>query len=184
MTGNFVYDLPVGRKWAFLSGMPRWADAAAGGWRLSGIARRTTGRFLTPTFTSSGGLSNSRPDVVYGISPNLPADQRSPGRWFNTGAFAAAPATDPATGLPRFGNAGRNTIIGPGVTTVDANLAKVFPLAKERKTLTLRLEAFNLLNHANYGTPGLNISNTATVATITNVLRPMRQVQFAVRFDF
>ena len=172
INANFVYDLPLGR------------NRILGGWRLSGIWRRTTGRYLTPTFTSSGGLSNSRPDVVYGVSPNLPADHRSPDRWFNAGAFATVPAVDPATGLPRFGNAGRNTIIWPGLNTVDANLAKVFPLAKERKTITLRLEAFNLLNHANYGTPGLNISNTSTVATITNVLRPMRQVQFAVRFDF
>ncbi len=184
INANFVYDLPVGRNRTLLSGMPKWADAAVGGWRVSGIFRRTTGRFLTPTFTSSGGLSNSRPDVVYGVSPNLPADRQSPDRWFNAGAFATVPATDPATGSPRFGNAGRNTIIGPGLNMVDANLAKVFPLAKERKTITLRLEAFNLLNHANYGTPALNISNTSTVATISNVLRPMRQVQFAVRFDF
>ena len=184
ISANFVYDLPLGRNRTYFSGMPKWADAAVGGWRLSGIWRRTTGRYLTPLFTSSGGLSNSRPDVVYGVSPNLPADRRSPNRWFNPAAFAIVPATDPTTGLPRFGNAGRNTIVGPGLNLMDANVAKVFPLAKERKTLTLRLEAFNLLNHANYGTPALNISNTSTVASITNVLRPMRQVQFAVRFDF
>ena len=60
------------------------------------------------------------------------------------------PAVDPVTGLARFGNAGRNTIIGPGTNNMDANLAKRFPLGGERKALTLRVEAFNLLNHPNY----------------------------------
>jgi hypothetical protein len=129
-------------------------------------------------------LSNSRPDVVYGVQANLPADQRTPQEWFNPAAFAAVPAVDPVTGLPRYGNAGRNTIIGPGTNVVDANIAKVFPLRKERRAITIRVEAFNLFNHANYSAPNLNISNTATVATITSVLRPMREVQFAARFDF
>ena len=105
LNANFVYDLPFH-------------------WRLSGIWRRTTGRYLTPTFTSSGGLSNSRPDVVYGVSPNLPADQRSPDRWLNAAAFAIVPATDPTTGLPRFGNAGRNTIIGPCLITVHPRMTQ------------------------------------------------------------
>ena len=181
---NGVYDLPIGSNRPFLSTMPHWLDMAAGGWRLGGIWRYTTGRYLTPTFTSSGGLSNSRPDVVYGVSPNLPRDQRSPDHWFNAGAFAVVPALDPVTGLPRYGNAGRNTIIGPGVNVLDANLAKVFPIGKERKPITLRMEAFNLLNHPNYAAPSLNISNTTTVGTITSVVKPMREVQFAARFDF
>jgi hypothetical protein len=162
---NSVYDLPFGL-------------------RLSGIWHYSTGRYLTPTFTSTGGLSNSRPDVVYGLQANLPADQRTPQEWFNPAAFAAVPAVDPVTGLPRYGNAGRNTIIGPGTNVVDANIAKAFRLGGERRTITLRLEAFNLFNHPNYAAPNLNISNTATVATITSVLRPMREVQFAARFDF
>jgi hypothetical protein len=184
INANFVYDFPVGRNRALLSDMPRWLDAAVGGWRVSGIWHYATGRYLTPTFTSSGGLSNSRPDVVYGGHANLPADQRTPQRWFNPAAFAVVPAIDPITGEARFGNAGRNIIIGPGVNAVDGNVAKVFPLGKERKALTLRVEAFNLMNHPNYSAPSVNISNTSTVATISGVLRPSRQVQFAARFDF
>jgi len=184
INANFVYELPLGRKQHFLSTMPRWLETAAGGWRLSGIWRYATGRYLTPTFTAAGGLSNNRPDVVYGVQANLPADQRTPERWFNPAAFAAVPAVDPLTGLPRFGNAGRNIIIGPGTNNVDGNIAKRFPLGTERKALTLRLEAFNLLNHPNYAAPMLNISNTSTVATITSILRTVREVQFAVRFDF
>jgi len=121
--------------------------------------------------------------VVAGVSPNLLRGERTPERWFNAGAFAIVPATDPVTGLPRFGNAGRNTIVGPGTNYMDANIAKSISLG-ERRSLTLRVEGFNVLNHPNYGNPQLNISTTTTVATITNVLRPQREVQFAARFAF
>ncbi len=43
---------------------------------------------------------------------------------------------------------------------------------------------FNLLNHPNYGRPDMNISNVNTAATINTVIRPMRQAQFALRYDF
>ena len=66
---------------------------------------------------------------------------------------------------------------------MDGNIAKSIALG-ERRSLTLRVEAFNLLNHPNYANPQVNISNTTTVATITSVLRPMREVQFAARLAF
>jgi hypothetical protein len=173
---NGVYDLPFPKSAA------RELRAIFANWKVGAIWRFSTGRYLTPTFTSSGGLSNSRPDVVAGVSPNFPRDQRKPQLWFNPAAFAIVPATDPVTGLPRYGNAGRNTIIGPGTNYMDANLAKVIPLNDERRNLTLRVEAFNVLNHPNYANPALNISTTTTVGTITSVLRPMREVQLAARF--
>ncbi|MCU1232095.1 MAG: hypothetical protein JWP63_62 [Candidatus Solibacter sp.] len=181
---NAVYDLPIGRRQPLLNGMPSWLETVAGGWKLGGIWHYATGRYLTPTFTSSGGLSNSRPDVVYGVQANLPRDQRTPAQWFNPAAFAIVPAVDPVTGMARYGNAGRNIIVGPGTNYMDANLAKVFPLGKESRNLTLRVEAFNLMNHANYANPAVNISTPATVASITSVLRPMREIQFAARFAF
>jgi hypothetical protein len=181
---NAVYDLPIGKRQPFLSHMPRALDTAVGGWKLGSIWHYATGRYLTPSCTSAGGLSNTRPDVVYGVQPNLPADQRTAQRWFNPAAFACVAASDPVTGLPRFGNAGRNTILGPGTNYMDGNLAKIFPLASEKRLLTLRVEAFNLLNHPNYANPSLNISTPTTVGSITSVLRSMREVQFAARFSF
>jgi hypothetical protein len=122
--------------------------------------------------------------VVYGVQANLPADERTTQQWFNPAGFACVPANDPVTGLPRFGNAGRNILLGPGTNYMDGNLAKNIALGSERRLLTLRMEAFNLLNHPNWANPAVNISTPATVATITSVLRPMRQVQFVARFSF
>jgi hypothetical protein len=152
-------------------------DGASAAWRY------TTGRYVTPSFTAQGGLSNNRPDVVYGVTANLPSDQRSPQRWFNAQAFAPVPAADPVTGLPRFGNAGRNIILGPGLSVLDATLAKSIRL-REGATLTFRVEAFNLMNHPNYDLPQVNISQANLVGTISDVVTPARQAQFAVRFDF
>jgi Carboxypeptidase regulatory-like domain len=181
---NASYRLPFGRGQAFFGSVPAWIETALGGWRVSGIWQYATGRYFTPTFAASGGLSNSRPDVVPGVSGNLPRGARTPQRWFNPAAFAIVPATDPSTGLPRFGKAGRNILIGPGLNVVDATLAKSWQVYGDNTRLAFRLEAFNLFNHANYDLPDRNISNTNTVGTINSVVRPARQVQFAFRLDF
>ncbi|MBL8229927.1 MAG: carboxypeptidase regulatory-like domain-containing protein [Bryobacterales bacterium] len=160
-----------------------WRHRLFGGWRLSSIWRYTTGRYLTPTFTATGGLANNRPDVVAGVSPNLPGGERSASRWFNANAFEPAPAVDPVNGQPRFGNAGRNTILGPGINVMDASMAKVFRV-HEGHNVTFRLEFFNVLNHPNYGAPVTNISSVNTVGRIDRVIRPMRQAQFVLRYDF
>ena len=67
---------------------------------------------------------------------------------------------------------------------LDAGLAKSFRVHGDRHRVTFRLEAFNALNHANYDFPENNISNRNTVATISDITKPMRQVQFALRYDF
>ncbi len=181
---NGVYELPIGRGEPWLNHMARPLEDAFGGWQAGAIWHYATGRYLTPSCTSAGGLANTRPDVVYGAQANLPAGQRTAAEWFNPAAFACIPATDPISGLPRFGDAGRNIIIGPDTNYMDANLAKVIPLRNERRSLTFRIEAFNILNHPNYANPSLNISTTTTVATVTSVLRNMREVQFVARFAF
>jgi hypothetical protein len=180
---NATYDLPFGRGHFFGSDMPKWADAVAGGWMLSGIWHWSTGRFMTASYTAQGGLSGNRPDVVPGVSPNLPRDQRTKGHWFNPAAFQPAPIIDPVNGLPRFGNAGRNTIIGPGMNAVDMSLRKSFRFEKGRR-LSFEASLFNAFNHPNWGNPDTNVSNTNTVGTVNNLSRPMRQGQFAARYDF
>jgi hypothetical protein len=185
ITSNFTWEIPVGRARRFGAGLPAWANGVIGGWRLSGIQRFTAGRYLTATYTNSGSFSaNNRPDAVYGVSPNLPSGQRRPQHWFNPAAFAVPPTVDPITGLPRFGDTGRNTVIGPGLANVDGSLSKSFPVRGDRRQLVFRMDMFNVMNHANWANPDLNISNVNTVATISAVNKNMRQAQFAAEFRF
>lgn len=74
-------------------------------------------------------------------------------------ASAAEPVLDPATGLPRLGNSGRNVIVGPGLNIMDAGIYKRFRMGGEKRVLTFRVELFNALNHPNWANPDINVSN-------------------------
>ncbi len=181
---NWIWDLPVGHGKALLGGAPRWLDAVAGGWRLSGIWTDYSGRRFTPAINNTG-LANTRPQYVWGVAANLPSSERSIKRWFNPAAFTTPPAVCGPTGKGAcFGNAGRNILVGPGTNVVDASLAKTFAVFGEGRRLTFRVELFNAFNHPNYRLPDANISNVNTVATITDLAKDQRQAQFAFRFDF
>jgi hypothetical protein len=180
VAANGTWDLPYGKGRRFGRTSPRWLDIVTGGWSLNGIYQWTTGRRGTPSTVSSNGLNNTRPDVVG--NPNLPVGERRPELWFDTTAFRPA-TTDPATGLPRFGNAGRNIIIFPGIFVVNGNLAKSIPLGGEQRRLVLRVEGFNVLNHPNWNNPSANISAN-NAGRISSLGKAMRQTQFAVRYEF
>ena len=172
---NATWELPGPR------GRLHWI---AGGWRLSGIWSYYTGARFTPSINNTG-LANTRPQYVYGVQANLPADQRMVSRWFNPAAFTAPPVTcGPAHNQACFGNAGRNILVGPGIDVVDGSLSKSFPMFSEKRRLTLRMELFNAFNHPNYALPDPNISNVNTVGSITSLVKDMREAQFAIRFDF
>lgn len=142
--GSFVYSLPWGR------------DKLWGDWQLSGILVAQSGLPFTVSISSDraniGRSGGQRPDVriVDGqpLSPNV--GDPTIDQWFDTRAFAL-----PAVGT--FGNVGRNTLRGPGLQTVDLALAKNFKLRK-KASLQLRIEAFNALNHPNFGRPNAVLS--------------------------
>ena len=89
-----------------------------------------------------------------------------------------------------FGNLGRNAILGPGFSNTDLSLIKNVTLHGESR-IQLRLEAFNVFDHANFGQPGrLAITNSTSFGVITNTRFPTgdsgsaRQVQFAMKLLF
>jgi len=95
--------------------------------------------------------------------------------WFNTGAYAS-----PANGA--FGNVGRNSMRGPSSFTLDTALSRRIPLA-ESKDLTLRFEAFNVLNHPVLGNPVLGM-NSSNFGKIQSQSGNSRTLQIAAKFNF
>ena len=81
-----------------------------------------------------------------------------------------------------FGTATRNSVWGPGLRKADLALDRELPLTGRTK-LHVRLEAFNLFNTVNYGTPNRFV-NTPQFGTITEAATPARQIQFVVRATF
>ena len=86
-----------------------------------------------------------RPDRIAGVpvwisDPSAPAGQR-----LNPAAFAIPP-------VGRQGNLGRDSVAGFGLGQVDVALGREFPL-REETVLALRVECFNLTNHAQFADP-------------------------------
>ena len=129
--------------------------------------------YYSTDFANSG--TPNRPNVVPGVSVNLPASQRNADQFFNVNAFSApAPYT--------FGDAGRDILPGPGNAVVDTALHRQF-FIQEGKTIQFRAEVFNLLNHPNIGIPGPYPDFGPFFGKAFSAGDP-RRMQFALRFDF
>jgi len=166
---NFIYEIP------FLQRSPNGLlRSALGGWELSGIVTMTSGLPINPQLTgaqSSNGLPNAtnRPDRVSKVSYPQKA-----GEWFDTSAFAS-----PALGA--WGNAGFNSLRGPGRDNWNLSLFKSFTFGEERR-LELRAESFNVWNHTEFNqvSNGLGSSNFGQV---TSAFDP-RVFQFGAKIYF
>ena len=86
------------------------------------------------------------------------------------------------TGPYRFGTAGRNVVLGPGILELDASLSKSFAIT-ETSHLDFRSEFFNMPNHPILGQPGGTVGSTA-YGVITSTRLDSRQIQFALKLVF
>jgi hypothetical protein len=151
-----------------------WIKQIGSDWQLSVIATKRSGFWLTPTTgtdSSLTGVGADRPNAIG--NPILPNPTIS--RWFNnTTAFALnAPGT--------YGNAGRNSIEGPGGFNMDMAAMRRF-VVREAMYFQLRAEAFNVLNHTVFQNPGTNMSSQ-NFGRILSANDP-RIFQFALKFVF
>jgi hypothetical protein len=166
---SYTYDLPFGRN---LSGV---AKVLADGWQLIGIHSFTTGTPYTITastdFSNTGG--SARPNAILGVSQTPPGG-RNRREWFNPAAFS-----NPASG--QFGNVGRNTLTGPSAVGIDFSLFKNFPF-NDRSKIQFRAEAFNLINHPNFG--GLSTTYDGSSPGQLTTAQAGRQIQLALKFLF
>ncbi len=168
--------------------LPWRGRSVFGGWQVSGLWTARTGLPVNvllnrPNSALPDQFSVSeRPDLVPGQSL-IPPGGQSPGRWINPAAFAIpAPAT--------YGNAGRNLVRAPGLWQADAALSKTLAI-RERLSLQLRIEGFNIFNRAQYGAPNANLSSPLSFGTITTLVNAgatgsgtPRQFQLAARLTF
>jgi hypothetical protein len=171
LSSSWVYELPWARH------------AYYGGWQVSGILLLRGGLPLTVTQTQ-GVLSTGT-----GNRPNRICDGRlehpTIDRWFDTSCFVSPTDT---TGT--YGDSGRGILRGPGSFNIDASLIKNTKIG--RATTEIRVEAFNVLNHPQFGNPNTTIGNAA-VGTISAMLAnpscalcgtTERQVQLGVKVRF
>ena len=186
-----VYPLPFGRGQQFGSNWNHWVDGALGGWSFSPILTMNSGPPLS--LTASGNLSTSgdtdRPNLVgnpyqagtVAANPSCTAPTAVHVRaaWFNPCAYVV---NNPYT----YGNVGRNSLVGPGFVNLDASVHKTFAFSEHVKA-QLRLEAFNVANHPNLGSPGTTVQtlgSASTLGIISGASGNARQVQAALKILF
>ena len=169
---TLLWEIPFGRGRRLHSNAGAVLDAVAGGWNFMVLETARSGA----PFSISGGYANlgdgdsSRADIIGNPSIANP----SPAAWFNTAAFQK-----PA--LYTFGSAPLGVLDGPGFVQFNTALSKNFRLT-ERKQLQLRGEAFNALNHVNYGNPTANIASSL-FGRITSA-STARYMQLGLKFLF
>ena len=176
---SYLYELPFGHGRSLLADASPVVDKIVGGWQVNGITFYQSGRAFTissPTDHSNTGSSNIRPDAT-GISPDLPANERSPQRFINPAAFAIPAGF-------AFGNSGRNVGTGPSQTNFDVSVFKNFMFDKEgKRKLQFRAEIFNIMNKPQFQIPNRTF-NTPQFGTITETINDNRDVQIALRFSW
>ena len=175
-TADYLWELPFGHDKRWLS-QNTPLRALFGDWQWSGDWTVASGLPFTPHILGSaeevnrGTNGTLRPDVVFGQAIGIA--NPSIGRWFNTAAFAS-PAGP-------YGDARRNSIIGPGTVVFDMALTKVIAISESR-TFEFRAQATNVFNTPNY-TSIDTVFNSPTFGRVTAV-GGMRQITITARFRF
>jgi hypothetical protein len=169
LTTSWLWDLPFGK------------NRLLGGWQLGGILTLQDG-FPFTVLCGPGNIQNGGgacyPDAT-GVDPNLPRNQQSRTRFFNTDAFVDRL---PGGAQYRYGNAARNTVTGPGIINFDASINKKFTV-HESTYVEFRTEVFNLPNHPIWSPPGRTLRNP-DYGFINSTRIDSRQIQFALKVVF
>jgi hypothetical protein len=175
-TGDIPHVFAASALWRLPFRSSGVGGAVVRDWSLSAILTLQSGVPVAVTQSTNNnafaGFGTQRPNVTG--DPELPSDERTVGRWFNTAAFSAAPAFT-------LGNASRNPLRGPGYRNLDLALARRIAVRRGR-SIELRAEAFNVTNTPPLGAPNGSFG-TAGFGTITSAGDP-RVVQLAAKLLF
>jgi outer membrane receptor protein involved in Fe transport len=213
---NGTWEVPTPKS---LAAPAQWA---LGGWELGLIFTASGGIPITPTFGTGsdplGSLSSDDWDVpnrLGGSGCSTLTNPGNPNNYIKTQCFAVpvapslafwnancSPAPVSVGGPVSFplcfnlrGNAGRNILIGPGLTELDFSLFKnnYIKRISERFNVQFRAEIFNILNHANFAPPPMPTNSdifdgtgtpSPTAGVLTRTTTTAREIQFAVKVIF
>ena len=187
-----IYELPFGKGRTYGSDIPKWADAAFGGFQLSWNMFAKSGTGFTPYWFCDncdpifpGNIASEFIDAVGGFGGTsfrplvLSNSQylKQGDQFFNPAAFAPPPIG--ADALDNSNIARRNILTGPGMWGVNLGIRKFFKIT-ETTRLEVGADFNNVFNHplrsptdqyfANLGTFFLDVDQTTgRLLPITNV---------------
>ena len=167
---------------------PKFSNRAmqwiAGNWQLAPIVGLHSGSPFTVTTGVDNALNNQggqRPNL---LNANPYCASQSVNCWLNPSpAVFAAPANG------NFGNLGMNSLVGPAYFQIDLSLSRRF-LLRERHSLEVRADVFNVENRVNLSTPvtTLNASNfgriTSDITAPGSAAGDPRIMQLSLKYAF
>ncbi|HYK88967.1 MAG TPA: TonB-dependent receptor [Acidobacteriota bacterium] len=165
----------------YTTGMGVGGGALAGGWRGRLLKEWT----LTTKITAGSGFPLT---PVYlaavhgtGVTGSIRPARTEASIYAATGGYYLNPAAYTAPAQGKWGNAGRNSIIGPAQFVMNASMGRTFRV-KDRFLVDLRVDSANALNHVTF--PGWNTTVTSTQFGLPMAANPMRVVQTTLRARF
>jgi hypothetical protein len=152
------------------------------GWQIAGIGTFQSGRPFTVFDDDFSGVifgtTDPRPDLAPGATHE---DQTTPGsvtdridNYLNRNAFVST--------FERFGNLGRNTVIGPAQRRVDVSISKITQLSGPR-SIEFRAEIYNITNTPSFRNPASDLSGS-NFGQITRTRGGPRVIQLGLKFRF
>jgi hypothetical protein len=177
LAGN--YDVPIGKGRKIGGDWSGAKNAILGDWHVNTIFSFHTGLPLTPYDGAGQSLQATRSLE----RPNQICDGQVSGAgvndaWADINCFVHAP-------VGQFGDSGVGILRGPKYWNWDLGLSKNFPL-DDKRYFTLRIEAFNVLNHPNFAVQAgsMDIANPATFGKIQNTFSAPRIVELVAKFTY
>ncbi len=170
----------------------------ANGWEFAPLIRIQTGSPFNVTSGQDNSLTdvgNDRPNLVAGVAPYAEVSFRnatgeSNREYLNPNAFqqvwqtagCASATANACPALGTYGNISRNAFRGPKSLQFDAQISRVFPIHESLNT-TLRLEAFNVLNHPDFSNPAAGLTSS-TFGQISSTTNAARVFQGSIKINF
>jgi trimeric autotransporter adhesin len=176
LSGNLYVELPWGpnRRWLKNGGV---LAELFGEWAAQLTLTLQSGTPLTARVLGAAS------DLVRGVNGSLRADYSGApiqltdptvDEFFNVNAFGIPPPG-------QYGDSSRNMIVGPGARQLNALFQRDLRLSPNR-TLTLQVNALNLLNTVQWASVDSNV-NSATFGSVL-AAKPMRTVTLTARVRF
>jgi hypothetical protein len=174
-TYYFIYDLP---QWKNRGKLFR---SLFGGVRIAGTGRVSTGQPFTVNSIFDVNLDGNLTDRLNSTDGLILTGERSQPlqRPTDNPAQLATMFLAPAG---RDGQVGRNSFRAGNVLDLNLALIKSFAVA-ENQRVTLRAEAFNFINRANYGVP-VRFLEAPAFGRATETLLPARRIQITLKYEF
>ncbi|MGC9200191.1 MAG: TonB-dependent receptor domain-containing protein [Acidobacteriaceae bacterium] len=176
---NGIYNLPKLQS--------AWAQSAlvgrvVNGWQIAGVGVVQSGlpfSVVDDTGAAYYGMTTSRANFAPGATASSAKLSGSPesrlNAYFNTSAFVAAGNY--------FGDTGRGILRGPLERNIDFSFIKETPV-HDTLNAEFRAEFFNILNFANFASPGDALSSPSNFGVISSTVGNPRIVQFALKLNF